>query len=160
VAKLGWPAARIPLHRAVRQGPADPSTELGPVSNSADAAASVFPPRIARARGGEDALTVRDPGLIAPGPYVLIVPTYGGGTQGRGTVPPQVVRFLNHNANRALIRGVITAGNTNFGAAYGLAGDIVAAKCQVPCLAKFELMGTPADAERIRAGLTEWWGDQ
>ncbi|MDR1635146.1 MAG: class Ib ribonucleoside-diphosphate reductase assembly flavoprotein NrdI [Bifidobacteriaceae bacterium] len=100
-----------------------------------------------------------DPGLTATGPFVLIVPTYGGG-QERTAVPPQVIRFLNEPGNRAALRGVVAAGNTNFGAAYGLAGDIIAAKCQVPCLAKFELMGTPADVERVREGLTKWWGEQ
>ena len=62
-------------------------------------------------------------------PYVLVVPTYGGG-DGQGAVPKQVIRFLNDPQNRSLIRGVIGAGNTNFGEAYGLAGDIIAAKCQ------------------------------
>jgi protein involved in ribonucleotide reduction len=100
-----------------------------------------------------------DPGLVASGPFVLVVPTYGGG-QERMAVPPQVIRFLNEPANRTWLRGVIAAGNTNFGTAYGIAGDVVAAKCQVPCLAKFELMGTPADLARIRDGLTDWWGNQ
>lgn len=86
-------------------------------------------------------------------PYVLVVPTYGGGTA-RSAVPKQVIRFLNDADNRALIRGVISAGNTNFGAAYCLAGDIVAAKCNVPHLDRFELLGTPDDVARIRERLT------
>lgn len=61
-------------------------------------------------------------------PYVLVVPTYGSGN-GRGAVPKQVIGFLNDPANRALLRGVIAAGNTNFGAAYCIAGDIIARKC-------------------------------
>jgi protein involved in ribonucleotide reduction len=77
-----------------------------------------------------------------------------------GTVPQPVVQFLGDVTNRAWLRGVIGAGNTNFGAAYGLAADLIAAKCQVPCLAKFELIGTPADVERIQRGLTEWWEQQ
>ncbi|WP_087137391.1 class Ib ribonucleoside-diphosphate reductase assembly flavoprotein NrdI, partial [Mycetocola reblochoni] len=44
-------------------------------------------------------------------PFVLVVPTYGGGARS-GAVPKQVISFLNDPANRALIRGVITAGNT------------------------------------------------
>ena len=32
-----------------------------------------------------------------------------------GAVPKQVITFLNDAQNRALIRGVIAAGNTNFG---------------------------------------------
>ena len=35
-------------------------------------------------------------------PYVLVVPTYGGGHEG-GAVPRQVVTFLNDGANRGLI---------------------------------------------------------
>ncbi|MDR1118989.1 MAG: class Ib ribonucleoside-diphosphate reductase assembly flavoprotein NrdI, partial [Bifidobacteriaceae bacterium] len=60
------------------------------------------------------------PELVMADPYVLVVPTYGGGSAA-GAVPKAVIRFLNNPANRALIRGVIAGGNTNFGAAYGLA---------------------------------------
>ncbi|QCB94723.1 class Ib ribonucleoside-diphosphate reductase assembly flavoprotein NrdI [Cellulomonas shaoxiangyii] len=97
-----------------------------------------------------------DPALHVDEPYVLVVPTYGGGN-GEGAVPRQVVRFLNDEGNRALIRGVIAAGNTNFGAAYGIAGDIVAAKCHVPYLYAFELMGTAEDVMRVRDGLGRFW---
>lgn len=94
-------------------------------------------------------------------PYVLIVPTYGGGTTvtGRDTsfVPKQVIRFLNNEHNRALIRGVIAAGNTNFGESYCFAGDIISRKCKVPYLYRFELMGTAEDVERVRAGLAQFW---
>lgn len=62
-----------------------------------------------------------EPFLHVTEPYVLVVPTYGGGNEG-GAVPRQVVKFLNDTANRALIRGVIAAGNTNFGEAYCIAG--------------------------------------
>ena len=92
-------------------------------------------------------------------PYVLVVPTYGGGNEG-GAVPRQVVKFLNDEDNRALIRGVVAAGNTNFGAAYCIAGDIVAAKCRVPYLYAFELMGTSEDVTRVREGLGRFWQRQ
>lgn len=100
-------------------------------------------------RPSEPSLHVRDP-------YVLVVPTYGGGNEG-GAVPRQVVRFLNDAANRSLIRGVIAAGNTNFGAHYCMAGDIIAAKCQVPYLYAFELMGTTEDVRRVREGWGRFW---
>lgn len=89
-------------------------------------------------------------------PYVLVVPTYGGGN-GRGAVPKQVIGFLNDPANRALLRGVIAAGNTNFGAAYCIAGDIIARKCRVPQLYQFELMGTADDVVAVQEGLISQW---
>lgn len=94
--------------------------------------------------------------LVVDQEYVLIVPTYGGG-DGRGAVPKQVIRFLNNTVNRSLIRGVIASGNMNFGQGYGLAGDIVAAKCQVPFLYRFELMGTTEDVQRVQEGLGQFW---
>lgn len=88
--------------------------------------------------------------------YVLIVPTYGGGNI-KGAVPKQVIKFLNDEHNRSLIRGVISAGNTNFGEAYCLAGDIISAKCKVPHMYKFELLGTPQDVTRVKQGLEDFW---
>ncbi|WP_342659497.1 Protein NrdI [Rhodococcus ruber] len=103
----------------------------------------------------------RDGAFEVHEPYVLILPTYGGGTTatGRDTnfVPKQVIRFLNNPHNRALIRGVIAAGNTNFGESYCYAGDVVSQKCKVPYLYRFELMGTAEDVERVREGLTQFW---
>lgn len=92
-------------------------------------------------------------------PYVLVLPTYGGGN-GQGAVPKQVIRFLNDEHNRSLIRGVIGAGNTNFGNAYALAGDIVARKCAVPHLYRFEVFGTPDDVRAVDEGLDEFWSMQ
>ncbi len=93
-------------------------------------------------------------------PFVLVTPTYGGG-QGRGeekgAVPKQVIRFLNDEKNRRFIRGVISAGNTNFGAAFCLAGDIISRKCNVPHLYRLELFGTPEDVDRVSVGLEQWW---
>ncbi|WP_205789119.1 class Ib ribonucleoside-diphosphate reductase assembly flavoprotein NrdI [Microbacterium sp. CPCC 204701] len=101
-----------------------------------------------------------DPALVVDEPYVLITPTYGGG-QGRGhekgAVPKQVIRFLNDERNRGLIRGVISAGNTNFGDAFCVAGDIISRKCNVPHLYRLEVFGTPEDVERVNAGLERWW---
>lgn len=89
-------------------------------------------------------------------PFVLVVPTYGGGARS-GAVPKQVISFLNDPANRALIRGVITAGNTNFGEHYCLAGPVISAKCRVPELYRFELLGTQRDIEHVNNGLTRFW---
>lgn len=97
-----------------------------------------------------------DPFLRVEEPYVLIVPTYGGGNEG-GAVPRQVVKFLNDPHNRSLIRGVIAAGNTNFGSAYCIAGDIISKKCGVPHLYDFELLGTAEDVTSVREGLGRFW---
>ena len=89
-------------------------------------------------------------------PFVLVVPTYGGGER-NGTVPRQVITFLNDPINRGFIRGVITAGNTNFGEHYCLAGTVISAKCGVPELYRFELLGTQRDVERVNEGLARFW---
>lgn len=85
-------------------------------------------------------------------PYILVVPSYGGGSV-KGAVPKPVIQFLNQECNRRLIRGVIAAGNTNFGTAYCMAGTIIAQKCQVPLMYKFELLGTPEDVDKVRVGV-------
>lgn len=92
-------------------------------------------------------------------PYILIVPSYGGGTA-QGAVPKQVIQFLNDTHNRQLIRGVIAAGNRNFGEAFCLAGDIIARKCQVHYLYRFELMGTADDIANVYHGVTQFWQRQ
>ncbi|WP_289094235.1 class Ib ribonucleoside-diphosphate reductase assembly flavoprotein NrdI [uncultured Bifidobacterium sp.] len=100
-------------------------------------------------------LRAGDPALVVREPYVLIVPTYGGGDS-RKAVPVQVKRFLNDPGNRTWIRGVIASGNTNFGEAYCAAGTIIAAKCGVPFLYRFELMGMPGDADKVRQGVIDF----
>ncbi|WP_110684973.1 class Ib ribonucleoside-diphosphate reductase assembly flavoprotein NrdI [Salinicola aestuarinus] len=101
-------------------------------------------------------LSRSEPDLRVDEPYILIVPTYGDGDP-MSSVPPQVIRFLNDAHNRSLIRGVISGGNSNFGAAFGLAGRVIAEKCRVPYLYRFELMGTPDDVHRVIAGVNEFW---
>jgi protein involved in ribonucleotide reduction len=103
--------------------------------------------------------------LVVNQPYVLVVPTYGGEIDpetGRvaGAVPKQVIRFLNNESNRRFIRGVIVAGNRNFGEAYCAAGRVISAKCNVPVLYTFELMGTPDDVTNVRDGLRRFWSEQ
>lgn len=93
-------------------------------------------------------------------PFVLVCPTYGGGASISGDlsrpVPKQVIRFLNDEHNRSLIRGVIASGNLNFGEDFGRAGDGISAKCRVPYLYRFELMGNEEDVVRVREGLAEF----
>ncbi len=98
-----------------------------------------------------------DEPLIVNEPYVLICPTYGGGAsishQNTRPVPAQVIRFLNNEHNRSFIRAVISGGNTNFGTDYGKAGDVIAAKCKVPYVYRFELLGNEDDVRICREGL-------
>lgn len=101
-------------------------------------------------------LRPRDKELLVTEPYVLITPTYGGGTT-KGAVPKQVIKFLNVEANRNHCVGVISSGNTNFGTAYCLAGDIISAKLKVPHMYKYELLGTPDDVTKVQEGLRTFW---
>lgn len=104
-------------------------------------------------------LYAHDEPLLVTEPYVLLIPTYGGGPETRA-VPKQVIKFLNVEQNRSLARGVMVAGNTNFGEAYGLAGRIIARKLEVPLLYKFELFGTPDDVKAVQDGLERFWKQQ
>ena len=87
---------------------------------------------------------------------VLVVPTYGGG-EDKKAVPVQVIKFLNDPVNRNLIAGVIATGNTNFGSSYCVAGEIVAAKLQVPLLYRVEILGTPNDIFEVQERLQKLW---
>lgn len=112
------------------------------------------------ARLGLDALRIpiaaADPMPAPDQPYVLITPTFADG-EGSGAVPRQVIQFLNDPARRALIRGVISSGNRNFGVFFASSGDVISRKCGVPLLCRFELAGTDHDIARIRTGLNRFW---
>jgi protein involved in ribonucleotide reduction len=99
---------------------------------------------------------VKQDTLHVSAPYVLVLPTYGGGLN-HDAVPQPVKRFLNNADNRSLLRGVIGAGNTNFGEAFCLAGDVISAKCGVPHLYRFEVFGTPDDVSAVDEGLEKFW---
>jgi len=104
-------------------------------------------------------LHTKDAPLTVDEPYVLLIPTYGGGPATKA-VPKQVIRFLNDEHNRTLCKGVIAAGNTNFGEGYCIAGDIISHKLQVPYLYRFELFGTPDDVSAVKEGLEQFWTQQ
>lgn len=97
-----------------------------------------------------------DDELLVEEPYVLFVPTYGGG-QGEAAVPPQVKRFLKSPEIRALCVGVVGGGNVNFGEKYAAAADVVAAKLGVPVLYRFELRGTEEDLVQVTEGINSNW---
>ncbi|MHB7158610.1 class Ib ribonucleoside-diphosphate reductase assembly flavoprotein NrdI, partial [Klebsiella pneumoniae] len=94
------------------------------------------------------------------GPKIFAWLPDGGGGARAAPVPRQAIRFLNDVHNRQLIRGVIAAGNRNFGDGWGRAGDVIAQKCAVPYLYRFELMGTPDDINTVRKGVSEFWQRQ
>ena len=102
-------------------------------------------------------LRLTDEPLIVNEPYVLVCPTYGGGAsiskKNTRPVPKQVIRFLNNEHNRSFIRAVVAGGNSNFGTDFGKAGDVIAAKCKVPYVYRFELLGTEEDVTICREGL-------
>lgn len=100
-----------------------------------------------------------EPELVAEKDFVLVLPTYGG-EKGAHTIPPQVLAFLRRPGNREHLRGVIGAGNTNFGTSYNLAAHKIAAKLNVPVLYLLELMGTPEDVARVNEGLDDFWTRQ
>lgn len=97
--------------------------------------------------------------LIMEEPYVLVVPTYGD-KNFTNFVPRQVKKFLSHERNKELLRGVIASGNANFGKEYAIAGNLISSRFEVPFLYRFELMGTSDDIESIHRGLEEFWKQQ
>lgn len=101
-------------------------------------------------------IELNDPTPDITAPFVLICPTYADG-YGRGAVPKSVIKLLNLEKNRKLLRGVIASGNRNFGKFYAYSGDIIAKKCQVPILYRFELAGCDSDVTRVRHGLRKLW---
>ena len=94
--------------------------------------------------------------LVINEPYVLISPTYAN-YDGSNAVPKQVIRFLNEEQNRKTLKGVIGSGNRNFGENFGLAGQIIAKKCNVPLLYRFELSGTQDDIRNVKQGMEKLW---
>lgn len=102
------------------------------------------------------ACSMKDALLQIRQPFVLVLPTFAG-DDGRGAVPKPVIRFLNDSSNRSLIRGVIASGNRNFGATFGIAGDVISEKCQVPFLYRYELAGTEDDVINVQTGLQRFW---
>jgi protein involved in ribonucleotide reduction len=87
--------------------------------------------------------------IIHTTPFVLFVPTYGGGSD-RSAIPRQVRRFLNIPENRDLLRGVIGFGNTNFGEHFCKAAEMISQKTGVPIIARVEIFGTPEDVTKVK----------
>lgn len=92
-------------------------------------------------------------------PYVLFVPTYGGG-EGRTAIPRQVRSFLNIKENRNFLQGVVGFGNRNFGEHFCKAADLISAKTGVPVIAKVEIFGTQEDLNKVKERLTLLYGQE
>lgn len=100
----------------------------------------------------------KDPPVKGDAPYVLIVPSYGGGRmKPKHAIPKQVMTFLKDPESRDNCVGVISSGNMNFGEAYLIAGKLLSEKLKVPFLYGFELLGTSTDVDRVREGITNQW---
>ena len=89
--------------------------------------------------------------------YVLMVPTYGGGSE-KSAIPRQVRKFLNIPSNRSLLRGVVGLGNTNFGEHFCKAADLISQKAGVPVIAKVEIFGTDEDVIKVNERLGLLYG--
>lgn len=93
--------------------------------------------------------------------YVLFCPTYSGGfSEVKGSVPKQVIKFLNNKKNRDHCMAIVASGNTNFGDTYGLAGNVLQAKLKVPLLHVFELLGTKHDEEVVHQKINQLWNNK
>lgn len=101
---------------------------------------------------------INDAGSIEE-PYILVVPSYCGG-KSKGVVHPLIVKFLNEEANRKYLRGVIGTGNTNFGRFFCRSAEAVAHKCKVPLLQKIEVFGTEEDISEARHNIKNTLGEQ
>ena len=100
-----------------------------------------------------------DRSITVDRPYVLFVPTYGGG-EGRAAIPRQVRHFLNVSGNRELLRGVVGFGNTNFGEHFCKAAELISAKTGVPVIAKIEIFGTETDLNKVKERLQLLYGTE
>ena len=98
-------------------------------------------------------------GITIDQPYILFVPTYGGG-EGRAAIPRQVRSFLNIKENRKLLKGVVGFGNTNFGEHFCKAADLISAKTGVPVIARVEIFGTEDDVNKVKERLTLLYGQE
>jgi len=92
-------------------------------------------------------------------PYVLFVPTYGGGSE-RTAIPRQVRHFLNVRENRDLLQGVVGFGNTNFGEHFCKAAELISSKTGVPLIAKVEIFGTEQDVNKVLERLQLIYGQE
>lgn len=83
--------------------------------------------------------------------YILVTPTYA--SRSDPGVPKQVIHFLNNPVNRNNLKGVVGGGNRNFGSSFAIAADVIAEKCGVPVLHKFEIAGDVEDVSAVHKSI-------
>ena len=81
-------------------------------------------------------------GLIVTKPFVLL--TY---TDGFGEVPSKVDAFMATNYQNCI--GIAVTGNRNFGINFGLAGDTLSQRYNIPLIVKIDLRGQQSDYDRL-----------
>lgn len=91
----------------------------------------------------------------APGPWVLLTPSYKAGNANEVTLPAGVRSFLRSPMNRRRLIGIIGSGNRNFGIYYQAAARQLAQRSGRPILFEFELSGTSEDVARCAAILAD-----
>ena len=90
----------------------------------------------------------------APGPWILLTPSYKAGNDAHATLPAAVRAFLRSPANRRRLVGIIGSGNRNFGDHYQAAARELARVSGRPVVFEFELAGTPEDVAECARILT------
>jgi protein involved in ribonucleotide reduction len=81
----------------------------------------------------------------APGPWILLTPSYKAGNDAHATLPATVRAFLRSPVNRRRLVGIIGSGNRNFGDHYQAAARELGRVSGRPVVFEFELAGTPED---------------
>lgn len=77
-------------------------------------------------------------------------------TTGIGQVHKNTVRFLANMENFKKIKTVSVSGNMNWGPYFGLAGDKISKKYNIPLIMKFELSGTYEEAQEYVKRILEF----
>ena len=77
-------------------------------------------------------------------------------TTGIGQVHKNTVRFLANAENFKKIKTVSVSGNMNWGPYFGLAGDKISKKYNIPLIMKFELSGTYEEAQEYVKRILEF----
>lgn len=78
-------------------------------------------------------------------PFLLVTYTFG-----RGDIPVSTAGFLELHASG--LRGVVSSGSFHWGENFALAGDTIAARYNVPLVAKINKSGSEVD----RRTVAEW----